>query len=42
MQKENLFLVLSGSVTVVSSTLYLQFFGFENSLFRVDPGWSGP
>lgn len=42
MQKENLFLVLSGSVTVVISTLYLHFFGFENSLFRVKvPRYSG-
>lgn len=43
MAKNKLFLILSGLATAAVGMLYLHFFGFEKSLFRVDvPGWSGP
>ncbi len=43
MRKNNLFLILSGCVAAAVGILYLHFFGFEKSRFRVDvPQWSGP
>ena len=43
MGKNKLFLILSGLATAAVGMLYLQFFGFEKSLLRVDvPRWSGP
>ena len=43
MPKNKLFLILSGCAVSVVGILYLHFFGFENSRFRVDvPNWSGP
>ena len=41
MGKNKLFLILSGLATAAVGMLYLHFFGFEKSLFRVDvPQWS--
>jgi len=43
MGKNKLFLILSGLATAAVGMLYLHFFGFAKSLFRVDvPNWSGP
>ena len=43
MGKNKLYLILSGFATSVIGMLYLHFFGFEKSRFRVDvPRWSGP
>ncbi len=43
MQKNKLFLILSGCAASVVGILYLHFFGFEKSRFRVDvPSYSGP
>ena len=42
MGKNKLFLILSGLATAAVGMLYLHFFGFEKSLFRDVPGWSGP
>ncbi|MDE0484670.1 MAG: hypothetical protein OXI67_18995 [Candidatus Poribacteria bacterium] len=43
MGKNKLFLILSGLAAAAVGMLYLHFFGFEKSLFRVDvPRWSVP
>lgn len=43
MRKNKLLLILSGLATAAVGMLYLHFFGFEKSHFRVDvPRWSGP